>query len=346
MLHVSAGTTGGWRVIDEALRTTLVELGVSLERVAVRRPRGGVVRKVGSPVNDLYESLVLVGAARRGLRRVAPRAIIYSSSHAALLQPRRTIREAVWVDGPIALMRPGPRNAPVRALERMRQHRLDLVLPMSLQHPDALADPLRPMATEMLHMPVDPFTGRGQLPSGIEPPFGVMYAGPPGKKGLDIAVEAWHLASPGMRLIVTGIGPQQASEFLGAPAPPNLTFTGRVPRETHRELVRQAVVYVSASRREEYGTAQLEALADGIPLAAVPSSATVEPVAVARRLIPNLVAEELSAQALAGRIAAAMQMSDLERVQYAASAKEAMSPYSHQAFKVRLAENVLPLLLA
>lgn len=339
------GTTGGWKHIDATLREALLELGVTVEQIAIKRPRGGLIRRAGSPLNDLYEALSSVGATRDALRRVAPRAIIYSSSHAALLQPARAPREAVWIDGPIALMRPETRNAPLRLLERMRQRRLDLVMPMSLQHPDSLAGPLRPRKVAMLHMPVEPSDPGGSLPPDIKPPYGVMYAGAPGKKGLDIALDAWRLASPGMPLVVTGLNADEAERFLGHAVPAEAVFTGRVARSTHRRLVFDAQVYVSASRREEYGTAQLEALTDGTPLAAVPSRGAVEPVAVARRLVPNLVADEFSARALAGRISEAVAMNSAERSDYANAAMRLMQAYTHDAFKVRLREQVLPVLL-
>lgn len=344
LLHVSAGTTGGWRIIDEALRRALTELGVRVERVALRRPRGGLLHRAGSPINDIAQSLALVGAARRGLRRVSARAIIYSSSHAALLQPPRSLRQAVWIDGSIRHMRPEVRNVPLRALERLRQHRLDLVLAMSLQQPELLAAPLRPRAVLPLHMPVDPSSGESHL-ADVEPPFGIMYAGNPGKKGLDIALTAWRLASPDMPLVVTGISHARAAPHLENRCGEKLLFTGPVSRSTHRALVRHATVYVSASRREEYGTAQLEALADGVPLAAVPSAGLAEPVAVARRLSPALVGDRIAAHSLASSIRAAVLMTSTQRDEYRVQAQHVMRDYSSQAFRRRLVESVVPTLL-
>jgi hypothetical protein len=344
ILHVCAGTTGGWKAIDDAMNLALDELGVSVKRIAMPRRGIGLVRRSGHPLNDLYEAGAMATATSRALQEVSPSAIIYSSSHAALLQPRRRVREAVWVDGPIALMSPGARAAPVRALERLRQHRLDVVLAMSLQHPDLLAEPLRPRATVVLHMPVDP--SDPDVPAqDIPPPYGAMYAGVPGKKGLDIALQAWELAAPQVPLVVTGITAEDASNYLGHHPREGVVFTGRIARAQHRAIVRHASVYVSASRREEYGTAQLEAIADRVPLAAVPSLGAVEPVAVARRLTPNLVAAEISSPALATSIRAALDMSSDELAGYGAAAGAIMREYSFKAFKQRLREDVLPLLL-
>jgi glycosyltransferase involved in cell wall biosynthesis len=342
---VCAGSTGGWRAIDDALNLGLAELGISVNRIAMPRRGAGLVRRSGHPLNDLFEAAAMASVTSDALREVSPRAVIYSSSHAALLQPRRRLREAVWVDGPIALMSPGVRAAPVRALERLRQRRLDVVMPMSLQHPDLLAGPLRPRSTAVLHMPVDPSDSHTPLPDGIAPPYGAMYAGVPGKKGLDIAIEAWERVTPELPLVVTGISAEGAESYLGHRPPRAVVFTGRIPRADHRAIVREASVYVSASRREEYGTAQLEAMADLVPLAAVPSLGAVEPVAVARRLTPNLVATDISAESLASSIRAALSMTAEERAAYGRAAGAIMGDYSFEEFKRRLREDVLPLLL-
>jgi glycosyltransferase involved in cell wall biosynthesis len=283
--------------------------------------------------------------ARDGLRRVAPRAIIYSSSHGALLQPHRTLPEAVWIDGPVAFMRPGIRNSPIRALERRRQPRLDLAMAMSVQDPVALVAPLNARKSTCLHVPVDASTSDEDLPQGIEPPYGVAYAASPHKKGLDIAIDAWTQAAPGIPLVVTGITRDAAVRYLRREPPADVRFAGVVTRDLQRAIVRRAAVYVSASRREEYGTSQLEALADEVPLAAVPSAGACEPVAVARRLQPNLVANEITAEGLASSVSAALGMDPATRASYQDKARSLMADYSYPAFLRRLNEDVLPTLL-
>jgi Glycosyl transferases group 1 len=345
ILHVSAGTTSGWRVIDETLRSGLEELGISVERVAIRRPSGGLAVRIGSPSNDLYEAASLVAAAERGLRRVSPRAIIYSSSHAALLQPRRELPEAVWVDGPIACMSPGPRGAPIRALERTRQRRLDLAMSMSVQYATQLVRPLCARASTVLHVPIEPSDAEAEVPRGVTAPFGIMYGGNPGKKGLALAIDSWHRSASDMRLVVSGITRDRAIAHLGTIPPREIEFVGPVSRTVHRGLVRRALVYVSASCREEYGTAQLEALADGVPLAAVPSRGAAEPVAIARRLRPTLVAKDISAEGLAACITRATSMSHDELSRYRTQSSEIMAAYSYGSFRERLRADVLPVLL-
>ena len=63
--------------------------------------------------------------------------------------------------------------------------------------------------------------------------------------------------------------------------------------------VARARAFVNASRREDHGLAQLEALAAGTPLITVPSPGAYEALPIARSLAPELVAADVSAPALA-----------------------------------------------
>ena len=56
---------------------------------------------------------------------------------------------------------------------------------------------------------------------------------------------------------------------------------------------------MSASRYEDYGLAQLEALAAGLVLVTVPASGPYQALGLARELEPRLVARDDSPQALA-----------------------------------------------
>lgn len=350
ILHISCQTTFGWTVNDAALRRALTELGVEVHQVSLRRRRGGLItqaaQRLQSPATDLYESACYTALASSALRRVRPRAILYSSTQAALLQPRRPIPEAVWIDGSVALTRPGRRNLPLRALESVRQRRLDLAMAMCMRHAEALTAPLRAKESLVLHAPIDRSAGRcAPLPEGLRPPYGVMYAADPFKKGLDLAIEAWSLTGTSTPLVISGITEAQAHEFLGHRPPDNVRVIGPRPPAVHRNLVRQAAVYVSASRREEYGTSQMEAFADLIPVAAVPSLGLVEPVAVARTVCPELLASEISAPALAESIRRALAMTPSALAAYRAAATRVMADYSYRAFRLRLAEEILPRLL-
>jgi hypothetical protein len=350
ILHIGCETTFGWTVNDAALRRALTELGVDVHQVSLRRRRGGLItqtaQRLQSPVTDLYESASYVALTTAALRTVKPRAIIYSCSQAALLQPRRALPEAVWIDGSLALTRPGKRNLPLRTLEGLRQRRLDLAMAMSLCHAEEITSPLRAKASTTLHAPVDRSSGPGDpLIDGIPQPFGAIYGASPFKKGLDIAIEAWGLTGTAATLVISGITHADATEYLGRALPANVRTIGPRAPEVHRSLVRKAAVYVSASRREEYGTSQLEAYADLIPVATVPSLGLVEPVSVGRAVRPDLVASEISAPSLAQAISTALRMTPPELDAYRAAAATVMADYSYCAFKARLARDVLPRLL-
>ena len=81
-------------------------------------------------------------------------------------------------------------------------------------------------------------------------------------KRVDVLVEAFRKL-PGERLIVAGEGP--ALERLRSAAPANVTFAGHVADHELRELYRASRALVTASI-EEFGIANVEALACGVPV--------------------------------------------------------------------------------
>ena len=64
-----------------------------------------------------------------------------------------------------------------------------------------------------------------------------------------------------------------------------------LPRDEYRALLRRARVFVTAPRREDYGIAQLEALADGCMLVTTPSPGPYAALPLARALDPRLVSD-------------------------------------------------------
>ena len=76
---------------------------------------------------------------------------------------------------------------------------------------------------------------------------------------------------------------------------------GLAPAEEYRALVRRARVFVCAPRREDYGIAQLEALADGCLLVSTPAPGPYAALPIARELDPRLVGEDLGRRARAPR---------------------------------------------
>src|ERR1700677_3375847 len=84
VLIVSLGSTGGLRRADEELAGSLRRAGASVAVAVAASPRQ--VRTLA--LTDLTWALAARRAARAELARCSPRAVIYSSTTAALFWPR------------------------------------------------------------------------------------------------------------------------------------------------------------------------------------------------------------------------------------------------------------------
>jgi hypothetical protein len=118
---------------------------------------------------------------------------------------------------------------------------------------------------------------------------------------------------------------------------PGVRFLGRLSPREYRGLQRRARVYVTAPLREDFGITALEALADGAMLVTTPSPGAYPALALARRLDPRLVSDDL---ATALRCALDDPVAD-----YAQRAAELVVPFSRAAVAATLSERVLPRLL-
>ena len=116
----------------------------------------------------------------------------------------------------------------------------------------------------------------------------LAYTGDPVKRRLDFILAAWQRARRGGEtLVVAGIErPRDPAAGVRSPA-------GCAPDE-YRALLRRARVFVAAPRREDFGIAPLEALADGCMLVTTPSPGPYPALGLARRLDPRLVSEDLA----------------------------------------------------
>jgi hypothetical protein len=97
-------------------------------------------------------------------------------------------------------------------------------------------------------------------------------------------------------------------------------------------------VFVCAPRREDYGIAQLEALADGCVLVSTFAPGPYAALPVARALDPRTVGEDLQS----GLAAALLDPTS----DYAQRALQALEPFSHRSVERLVAEELLPRLLA
>lgn len=349
VLVVSPGTTPGWRRADGELVLALRELGVRVEsctsdfRIARRFRRTMLL-------TDLAEAGAMRYALRGALRHWRPTVLVYSSPQAAMLQPRSRIEGATAVrfDAPTALNRHGFGSAALHLLERRALRAVRLLLPWGLERGNR-TQALVGVDTATVPLPV-PVDGAGTSPSHERDPFALAYAGNPDKKGLDLLVGAWGMIGPpAWRLVVTGIEANAGRRFLrrrSIEEPPGIDWAGFVESERHRELLRRAELFVSASRYEDYGLAQLEALAHGALLVTVPSPGPYEALRLARELDPRLVAKESSAEALAQALRAALELTADEKTAYRERARALVAPHTRETLRQRLKDEVLPALLA
>ncbi len=338
VLLVGLGSTAGLRAADDELVGALERAGASVLRADAAPPRE--VRTFMA--TDLAWARAARAAAQQGLQS-SPRSVLYSTTTAALLWPRPG---AIRFDALAADTRPGRHGLWQRPMEARRLRAAPLLVPMTFS-----AD--LPGPSVVVPIPVEP-----SGPGGGERDIAVLtYGANWRKKGLDRVLAAWgsdpaqelrrnragrHVepmdagarggSDPaqelrrkalGTALVVAGVERGHVEEAWRAgggagPLPADVEVTGRLAPAEYRALLRRARVFVTAPRREDYGVAQLEALADGCllvtttapgPYAALPLADEVvaEPddtaglaAAIARALVRTAPARDLSAFTRAG----------------------------------------------
>ncbi len=332
---LSLGTTLGLRRADDALAELITEAGADCRLVRVQFGATGKLRRQITVI-DLVEGL----AARRaqaGTRDA--RAVIVSSATTALLLRHPEVPWAVRFDSPTALNRTGPTGLWQRLRERRVFAAADLLLPWG----EAAAAAAAPVAggTRMVRLPVP--VDAEPLP-GAERAGAVAYIGWMWKRGLDLLCEAWAQAAPSTTLTIGGCDRDVGVAWLarrGIAEPAGVEWAGALPREQWLDRVARARVFINASRREDHGLAQLEALALGTPLVTVPSPGAYEALPIARRLAPALVASEVSAPALAAALRAGLAFDDPA---LSARAATALEPYRRAHVLATVRDEVLPAL--
>jgi hypothetical protein len=315
VLLVSLGGTTGLREADEELARSLRRAGATVAVVGVPRVREWRT----FALIELAWALSARRAAASGIARHDPRAVVYSSTTAALLAPRAGV---IRFDAPAAGNRPGRHGIWQRPVERRRMAAAPLLLPWS---PGALEEAPRPHGPALVvPVPVEP--SGPPIPPAQRDLAAVTYGANPHKKGLDRVLAAWRAARrPGEELVVAGLA--RTDE-------PGVTYAGTLARDAYRALVRRARVFVTAPRREDHGIAQLEALADGCVLATTPSPGPYAALPIARELDARTVSEDL---ATALRTAL-----DDSRPDYADLAVRALAPLRRGAIDALVREELLP----
>ena len=319
VLLVSLGSTHGWRVADAALAESMRRAGASVEVATAEAPRE--VRTFA--LTDLGWALAARRAAVAGIRAHAPRAVVYSTTTAALLAPRPG---AIRFDATAQFNRPGRHGVWQRPLERRRLAATPLLVPMSelgLEHVPAAAR----TPSVVLPVPVEP--SGPPMPAEERDIDALVYASDPWKKGLDLVLAAWErVRRPGEELVVVS---ERAEDAEG------VRVERSVRGEAYRALVRRARAYVVAPRREDFGIAQLEALAEGCRLVTTLPPGPYAAGRLAQQLDPRLAGDDLDTA-----IRAAL---DDPLPDYASRAAELLAPFRPAAVDATVADELLPRLL-
>jgi hypothetical protein len=351
VLIVSLGSTSGLRAVDEELRASLERAGASVELTCAKAP--AAVRTL--MLTDLRWALAARRATAAALRRTPARAVIYSTTTAALLWPRPG---AIRFDAPAAGNRPGRHGLWQRPLEARRLEQAPLLLPQSqgalAELPDALgAEIAREDHALVLPVPVEPsgspaqseaplqsaLSARPESPMHDRDIAAITYAANPAKKGLDRVLGAWcRVRRPAEELVVAGVAAADLARAGIALPGEGVRLTGLVSPAEYRALLCRARVFVTAPRREDYGVAQLEALADGCLLVTTAAPGPYAALPIARQLDPRLVGEDLGAA-----VRAAL---DEPVPGYSARALRALEPFRREAIDRVVAAELLPRLLA
>ena len=317
VLLVSLGGTTGLREADAELAGSMRRVGASVAVAPVARVRewrtmAGI---------DLAWALSARRVAAAAMTVWHPRAVLYSTTTAALLWPQPG---AIRFDAPAAGNRPARHGIWQRPVERRRLAAAPLLVPWSA---GGLAEAPTPRADAVV-VPV------GVAPSG--PASGprdlaaITYGANPEKKGLDRVLAAWRAARrAGETLVVAGLAGEGED---------GIRYAGHLDRAAYRALLRRARLFVTAPRREDYGIAQLEALADGCLLVTTAAPGPYAALPLARRLDPRLVGDDLARAIRTGL--------DNPLPSYADAAREALAPYSPASVDAVVAGELLPRLLA
>jgi glycosyltransferase involved in cell wall biosynthesis len=274
-------------------------------------------------LTDLVWARAARVAATGAIARARPDAIIYSTITAALLAPEPG---AIRLDALSVANRPGRHGIWQRPRERRVLVRAPLLLPVS---EGALAGAPAGIG-RVIVVPIAVERSGVALEGEQRDIAAITYATNPAKKGLDVVLAAWSAARrDGEELLIAGVG--------GVPdGAEGVRALGALERGEYRALLRRARVYIAASRREEYGIAQLEALADGAMLVSTETPLSYPALDIARELDPRLVGADLAA---AIRVAL-----DDPRPGYAAAAAPALEPFATASVDRIVAERVLPAL--
>lgn len=325
VLIVGLGATHGLRAAEDELTGSLLRAGAEAMLVRAERPRE--VRTLA--LTDLVWARSARRAAVEALSEIEPRAIIYATTTAALLWPQPG---AIRFDALAAGNRPGRHGIWQRPVEARRLRQAPLLVPQDAGALAEAGDAAGTTPSVIVPIPVEPSEGR----PGEERDIAAMtYATNPYKKGLDRVLAAWEVARrDGDELVVAGLrGPDREG----------VCYAGVLTPIEYRALLRRTRVYVTAPRREDYGIAQLEALADGARVVTTPAPGPYAALPLLRGGGLGFVAGP-EPDVLGHAIRAALE-DERDDAVYAEDALLAIAPFRRASVDAIVREQLLPRLL-
>jgi glycosyltransferase involved in cell wall biosynthesis len=341
---VSLGTTPGLRNADQAFVQMARAAGLSCELVNV-----GVGRSAGLRRQSTITDMVEARAARVAASGIKARVVVYSTVTAALMQ-QPSGPYAVRFDSPAAENRQGASGAWSRRKEAKMLAGAALLLPWGNAAMKTIPPKARQVPAIPLHVPIEgrfaasrsaSITGTSERDIDA-----LAYAGYPEKRGLDVLVQAWQDSGlhTQRRLRISGIDRDRALRWLKKrriDEPGGIEWSGLLEPDQFRYTLSRTRVFVNASRREDHGLSQLEALAAGTALVTVASEGPYEALPIATALDQRLIAPSGDPQALAFALRAGFNV-DLD--DYGARAAELLEPYRSDAIQRVFTEQVVPAL--
>ncbi len=344
LLQISLGTTRGLRIADGWFARLAAQAGISVDTVGVRLGASTRLRRA-YPVTDLVEAISARRATASAVKRLRPRAIVFSTTTATLLADDPGVPYAVRLDSPARLNRPGARNSSLHVLERRKLAGAALVLPWSRVAAASLPEDAAPVVV----VPPPVSIAENQMAPGRRDRLAVAYTPDPKAKGLDLLCRAWTLAAvPDARLEVFGIDRGRALRHLrrtGVIEPPNISWAGSVPPGDFHATLARSQTFITSARWEDFGMTQLEALALGAVLVCTATEGPFEAGAIARELNPALVAANQTPQSLASCLSEAFKLDASAADAYRDGAYSRLERYRPATIARTIAEQVLPVLL-
>ena len=135
-------------------------------------------------------------------------------------------------------------------------------------------------------------------------------------------------------------------KFHGITAPSDIQFLGRLSQQEFAQELHAADLYLAASRYEDFGMAQLEAMGSGALVVSVPSRGPFEARSILQAVDERLLAKRADSSDLAEAIDYALTLDRQNRRARVERCAALLAPYLRAALLRRIETELLPELRA